>query len=190
MASTRWRVLKDHPQALLSLVLALILALFPMFLQEARAGARSRFESEPTARFRLENCAETVQPAHWSMNIKLRRHWNGAAKWPGVFGVALVVLASEVAPGHAAAFDARGGQFISFKRFGGFERRRGGLEDRNRADLPRNRGSDPWDEMIASWNVDMPPGTYMKIEARALYLSARRMVHHGPVVTRSAAVPP
>jgi len=68
------------------------------------------------------------------------------------------------------AFDPRGHQFIGFTRFGAFEKSRGERVTEviltSREIVSRIK----WDQLVASWNAKMPPGTYLKIEVRAMYL--------------------
>ena len=97
--------------------------------------------------------------------------WNQFCGWSAAFGLALAALVSGLAPAYAAAFDARGGQFIAFKRFGGFERVGADWKSEIVLTSPEIVAQIPWDEMIASWNAEMPPATWMKIEARAFYVS-------------------
>jgi hypothetical protein len=97
--------------------------------------------------------------------------WKQTSSRCGVFGIALVALASAMTPGACAAFDARGGQFISFKKFGGFERVGANWKTEVVLTSPEIVAQIRWDEMIASWNAEMPKGTFMKIEARPIYAS-------------------
>ncbi len=89
---------------------------------------------------------------------------------PAAFGLllagCLVSLSTE-----AAGFAARGRQFIGFKSFRGFEKSRGSRSLEVVLTSPVIAAQFPWHELIASWNADMPEDTYLKIEARAIYLT-------------------
>jgi hypothetical protein len=79
---------------------------------------------------------------------------------------ALLILASAA----ASAFDDRGCQFIGFTSLSGWEKSRG-----TRRELvltsPVIVPTLKWNELVASWNADVPDGTYLKVEARALYVA-------------------
>ena len=70
---------------------------------------------------------------------------------------------------YASGVDARANQFIGFDRFSAFEKSRGSKPGELVLTSPVIVGRINWDELIASWNADTPDGTYLKIEARALY---------------------
>ncbi|HWX19477.1 MAG TPA: C39 family peptidase [Candidatus Binatia bacterium] len=93
-------------------------------------------------------------------------------KFPGVSLnlVLLVALASlVVSKACAADFDARGGQFVGFHHFSGFKQSAGGKPGEIVLTSPEIIARIPWNELVASWNADTPDGTYLKIEARAVY---------------------
>lgn len=69
----------------------------------------------------------------------------------------------------ASAFDARGGQFIAFKSFSAFEKSAGANRREIVLTSPEIVARIHWQELIASWDAQMPEGAYLKIEARALY---------------------
>lgn len=69
----------------------------------------------------------------------------------------------------ALAFDSRGAQFVGFDRFSSFEKSRGAIPGEVVLTSPIIEADIHWDQLVASWNADAPPGTYLKIEARALY---------------------
>ena len=71
----------------------------------------------------------------------------------------------------ALGFDARGGQFISFKSFSSFEQTAGALRGEVVLTSPQILARIDWDELIASWNAETPDGACLKIEARAIYPS-------------------
>ncbi|MDW8308810.1 MAG: C39 family peptidase [Verrucomicrobiales bacterium] len=65
--------------------------------------------------------------------------------------------------------DARGIQFIPFHSLARFERLAATEADRTVLLSPEIRARVRWDEMIVSWNAEAPPGTFLRVEARALY---------------------
>jgi len=69
----------------------------------------------------------------------------------------------------AAAFDARGGQFIGFKSFSAFEQSSSARAGEIVLTSPTIVARINWDELIVSWNAETPDGAYLKIEARAIY---------------------
>jgi len=90
--------------------------------------------------------------------------------WLGRYLVLQVAIVS-IAPTLAFGFDARGGQFIGINRFRGFEKTRGGAIGEIVLTSPIVVPRIQFDEVVVSWNVEMPTNTYLKIEARALYAS-------------------
>jgi hypothetical protein len=66
--------------------------------------------------------------------------------------------------------DHRGAQFMGFSRFAGFARSRGAHVKELVLTSPTLVARQPFDEMVASWNADAPPATFLKVEVRALYL--------------------
>ena len=95
-----------------------------------------------------------------------RRAGNGLWSGWGVLG-ALVWLA--LAAAGAGELDPRGGQFIGFTRFSAFAESAGGLPGEKTLTSPEIAARIHWDELVASWNAEMPDGAYLKVEARALY---------------------
>lgn len=87
----------------------------------------------------------------------------------------LVVLLALAALGTTSAFaaakapDARGIQFLAFKSFTKFTRTAGDNPGETVLTSPEITTRIEWDELIASWNTDMPASTWLKIEARAIY---------------------
>lgn len=67
------------------------------------------------------------------------------------------------------ASEARGIQFIAFKTFSSFAKSSGMPNGETILISKVMQPCFAWDELIASWNVDMPASAYLKIEARALY---------------------
>ncbi len=66
-------------------------------------------------------------------------------------------------------FDARGVQFIGFKSFSSFKRSPGERAGETILTSRELRARIPWNELIASWNADMPTDAYLKVEIRAIY---------------------
>ena len=83
--------------------------------------------------------------------------------------LAVAVSGLVLAQASAAAFDARGGQFIGFNRFSAFEKVHGSRLGERVLTSPVFVARIHWQELIASWNADTPDGTYLKLEARAIY---------------------
>lgn len=81
--------------------------------------------------------------------------------------VTAIGLSLHTAP--AAAFDARGGQFIAFISLSKFEKSAGARGRETVYTSPVIDSQLKCNELVASWNADMPDGTYLKVEARALY---------------------
>ncbi|TAK94235.1 MAG: peptidase C39 family protein [Verrucomicrobia bacterium] len=79
-------------------------------------------------------------------------------------GVFLFTLAAS-----AVTNDFRGAQFIGFKTFSSFKKSAGEQTNEVVLTSPEIRAGIPWDEIILSWNADAPAGTYLKLEARAVY---------------------
>ncbi len=66
-------------------------------------------------------------------------------------------------------FDARGGQFIAFKSTSSFKKSAGERPGEVVLTSRKIRARIAWDELIASWNFEMPASCYLKVEARAIY---------------------
>jgi hypothetical protein len=66
-------------------------------------------------------------------------------------------------------FNARGVQFIGFKSFSSFKKSAGERPGEIVLTSRQIRARMSWDELIASWNAEMPATTFLKIEARAIY---------------------
>lgn len=69
----------------------------------------------------------------------------------------------------AETVDARGIQFIPFKSFSRFKKSPGDQPGESVLTSPEIRAHIRWNELIASWNAEMPTNTFLKIEVRALY---------------------
>jgi hypothetical protein len=81
--------------------------------------------------------------------------------------LALVLLGCSCSVGRT--FESRGAQFIGFHHFSAFEQTRGVLPGEVVLTSPIIEADIQWDQLVASWNTDSPAGTYLKVEARALY---------------------
>jgi hypothetical protein len=86
-------------------------------------------------------------------------------------GGRLFLATVGLAPSITAAteVDTRGSQFLGFSRFANFDRCGGPHAGEVVLTSPVLLARVNYDELIASWNADTPDGTYLKIEARALY---------------------
>ncbi|MEK7781234.1 MAG: C39 family peptidase [Verrucomicrobiota bacterium] len=69
----------------------------------------------------------------------------------------------------ATAPDSRGLQFIPFASFGSFAKTIGTNANILILTSPEIQTRIRWDELIASWNVEMKSGAGLKVEARAIY---------------------
>jgi len=83
------------------------------------------------------------------------------------FVIMLLMLVSMNANGDT--FDARGIQFIPFRTFGAFTCSTGTPATSAILTSPEMRTRLRWDELIVSWNAEMPSGTSLQVEARATY---------------------
>ena len=115
-------------------------------------------------------------PANWAgymtnhHSIKCAGKSTRRAKPPRrELGLLLPVACLALTTTTASAFDARGGQFIGFKRFSAFKQSAGQQRGETVLTSPEIVARINWDELIASWNAVTPDGAYLKIEARAIY---------------------
>lgn len=71
--------------------------------------------------------------------------------------------------GAALAEESRGAQFLGFSEFSSFQQSPG--VNRNQSVLTSTQivAHINWNQLVASWNADMPENTGLKIEARAVY---------------------
>jgi hypothetical protein len=69
----------------------------------------------------------------------------------------------------AFALDLRGGQFFGFNDFSSFQSSAGEKPGERVLTSPEIKAGISWDELVASWNVELPDGAYLKIEARGIY---------------------
>ena len=70
-----------------------------------------------------------------------------------------------------AAADARGVQFLSFPSLSTFTKTAGANTNELILTSPEITARIHWNELIASWNFEMPADSYLKVEARVLYPS-------------------
>jgi len=87
------------------------------------------------------------------------------ASWLVLAGLLTLLL-----PRAAWSFESRGAQFLGFTRFSAFEQSRGSIPGELVLTSPIIRGDINWDQLIVSWNTDAPDGTYLKVEARAIFM--------------------
>jgi hypothetical protein len=89
---------------------------------------------------------------------------------PTIAGVLVLLSLPPMIP-QSAAVDARGNQFIAWKSFSAFKKSAGEHDGETALTSPEIRARIRWNELIASWNAEMPAPAYLKIEVRALYPS-------------------
>jgi len=82
---------------------------------------------------------------------------------------ALLFVTALAAGLAGAAIDPRGAQFIGFSRFLGFDKSPGPRSRERVLTCPVLETRIRWDQLVVSWNADVPDSAYLKIEARALY---------------------
>jgi len=78
--------------------------------------------------------------------------------------LSFLAMASQSEP-----LDARGIQFIGFNSFSKFKKTRGEQPGEVVLTSRAIRARIRWNELIASWNADMPASAYLKVEVRAIY---------------------
>lgn len=81
-------------------------------------------------------------------------------------GGATALLLGGIGATGADAIDPRGGQFIGFTRFNQFTRSAGTRPGEVILTSRVINTRIDWDELVVSWNVAAPDGTYLKVEAR------------------------
>jgi len=81
----------------------------------------------------------------------------------------LLIPALALATLTASAVDFRGAQFIDFKNLSTFTRSAGEAPGEWVYTSKEIRTSVPWTELVASWNLEAVPSSYLKIEVRALH---------------------
>lgn len=79
----------------------------------------------------------------------------------------LLCLAPVNSP--AAPPDAGGVQFVPFTSLSAFKKSAGDQPNETVFTSPEMRARIHWNELIASWNAEMPVDGYLKVEARALF---------------------
>ena len=70
---------------------------------------------------------------------------------------------------HSEPFDDRGIQFIPFTSLVTFKKSPGERAGESVLTSPEIRARLQWNELIASWNADMPTASCLKVEVRAIY---------------------
>lgn len=85
------------------------------------------------------------------------------------FFLTLVYLCATSMTASSKTFDARGGQFVAFKSFSSFKKSAGERPGEIALTSREIRARVAWDELIASWNAEMPASAYLKIEVRAIH---------------------
>ncbi len=91
-----------------------------------------------------------------------------AAKAPGrVFSVAALLMIFTSACVFAADF--RANQFIGFSNFSSFEKTNTDKPAEILLTSPEISADIHFDQLIASWNANLPEDAYLKVEARAIY---------------------
>ena len=83
--------------------------------------------------------------------------------------LAFIVLTVLPVKSQAANRDARGIQFIPWVSFSKFTKTAGGHADETLLTSPEIATHIQWDELIASWNADLPAAAALKIEVRPIY---------------------
>jgi hypothetical protein len=78
----------------------------------------------------------------------------------------LTLLAMMITGLHAGNTPERSAAFTGWNRFEEWSRDRNGRIDRLESPIVTNA---PWTELVASWNVECPPGTGIQIETRAVF---------------------
>jgi hypothetical protein len=71
----------------------------------------------------------------------------------------------------AQALDPRGNQFIALKKFSSWTAARGERRGEVVLTSPEILSRIQWNELVLSWNANVPEGCYLVLEARAIYLS-------------------
>ena len=106
---------------------------------------------------------------HFRDRAGTRRGSSDRAALRDRFLLTLAILCALSMTAFSKTFDARGVQFIGFKSFYSFKKSAGERPGESVLTSREIRARISWDELIASWNAEMPPSAYLKIEARAIY---------------------
>jgi hypothetical protein len=83
--------------------------------------------------------------------------------------LAPTALILAVMPASTKPWDARGIQFLGFHSFDSFQKSPGAQPGETVLISREIQARIRWNELIASWNADMPAAAYLKVEVRALY---------------------
>jgi len=97
------------------------------------------------------------------------RATSGRAALANKFFVTLACFCTLSMTASSKTLDARGGQFVAFKSFSMFKKSTGERPGEVILTSREIRARIAWDELIASWNAEMPASAYLKVETRALY---------------------
>jgi hypothetical protein len=84
-----------------------------------------------------------------------------------------MALVSLVFSAPAGGVDPRGNQFIGFNGFSSFERQTGARPTETVLLSPVLVAQMKWNQLVASWNAEIPEGAYLRVEARAVYPGPR-----------------
>ena len=87
----------------------------------------------------------------------------------GVLIIPTVVLAFAPTAFGAPPVDYRGVQFFGFDDFSTFTSARAAQGGELVLTLPEVKSDITWNQLVASWNIDLPEGASLKTEARAIY---------------------
>jgi hypothetical protein len=106
---------------------------------------------------------------HWPLGRKSRifRPAMTTLRLTAAFALNLILFAALKSS--SAPFDPRGIQFIPIKSFSPFARSLDATTGAAVLTSPEMQTRIRWDELIVSWNAEMPAGASLKIEARAIY---------------------
>ena len=86
-----------------------------------------------------------------------------------LLGALMLCIAASAAASQESEIDPRGRQFIGIKHFGAFEKSKDPESGAVVLTSPEYHAKVSWNELIASWNVELPDGAWFKVEARAVY---------------------
>ncbi len=82
-------------------------------------------------------------------------------------GLLLLIFLLLTTRAKAAAVDYRGDQFFGFEDFSTFISSSGAKPGETVLTSPEIKSNIAWNQLVASWNVDLPDGAWLKVEARA-----------------------
>ena len=92
-----------------------------------------------------------------------------ASGWLGRIALFVLITGETLAVRSAVGNQARGGQFIGITNFAAFQHLNGSRSGETVWESPEITARLNWDQLVVSWNVEMPEGGYLKVEARAIY---------------------